>query len=98
MVKRNLRLFEKFIYKSQAVRRDGSAALDLCYVACGRYDGFWELGLNPWDTAAGVVILREAGGAVTDFSGSQFNLDSIELLATNKLLHKDMKAIINETK
>ncbi len=95
MVKKNLKHFEDFIYKSQAVRRDGSAALDLCYVACGRYDGFWELGLNPWDTAAGVLIVREAGGVVTDFSGTDFTLDSVELLASNKILHDDMKTVLN---
>ena len=96
MVKKNLKHFENFIYKSQAVRRDGSAALDLCYVACGRFDGFWEMGLNPWDTAAGVLIVREAGGIVTDFSGIDFKLESVELLASNKILHDDMKAVLNQ--
>jgi len=96
MVKKNLKHFESFIYKSQAVRRDGSAALDLCYVACGRFDGFWEMGLNPWDTAAGVLIVREAGGIVTDFSGIDFKLESVELLASNKILHDDMKAVLNQ--
>ena len=69
MVDENLRHFENFIRRAQAVRRDGSAALDLCYVACGRYDGFWELGLHSWDTAAGSLIAKEAGGKITDFSG-----------------------------
>ncbi|MBF8302212.1 MAG: suhB, partial [Candidatus Dadabacteria bacterium] len=69
MVDENLTHFENFIRRAQAVRRDGSAALDLCYVACGRYDGFWELGLHSWDTAAGSLILKEAGGRITDFSG-----------------------------
>ncbi len=96
MIKKNLKHFENFIYKSQAVRRDGSAALDLCYVACGRFDGFWEMGLNPWDTAAGVLIVREAGGIVTDFSGIDFKLESVELLASNKILHDDMKAVLNQ--
>ncbi|HSG30356.1 MAG TPA: inositol monophosphatase family protein [Thermodesulfobacteriota bacterium] len=95
MVKKNLEYFEQFIYKSQAVRRDGSAALDLCYVACGRFDGFWEMGLNPWDTAAGVLILREAGGIVTNFSGTEFTLDSVELLGSNRLLHEVMLKILN---
>ncbi len=95
MVKKNLKHFEDFIYKSQAVRRDGSAALDLCYVACGRFDGFWEMGLNPWDIAAGVLILREAGGIVTNFSGDEFTLDSVELLGNNKVLHEDMLKILN---
>ncbi|MGH7802498.1 MAG: inositol monophosphatase family protein [Thermodesulfobacteriota bacterium] len=69
MVDENLRHFENFIRRAQAVRRDGSAALDLCYVACGRYDGFWELGLHSWDTAAGSLLVKEAGGKITDFSG-----------------------------
>lgn len=95
MVEKNLNYFEKFILNSQAVRRDGSAALDLCYVACGRYDGFWELGLNPWDTAAGVLIVREAGGRVTDFSNTEFKLESPELLATNNQVHKNMMDLLN---
>ncbi|NIP38313.1 MAG: inositol monophosphatase [Candidatus Dadabacteria bacterium] len=95
MVKKNLKHFEDFIYKSQAVRRDGSAALDLCYVACGRFDGFWEMGLNPWDTAAGALILREAGGVVTNFSGTEFTLDSVELLGSNKVLHEDMIKVLS---
>ncbi|MCH7517850.1 MAG: inositol monophosphatase, partial [Candidatus Dadabacteria bacterium] len=69
MVEANIKHFGNFIRRARAVRRDGSAALDVCYVACGRFDGFWELGLNPWDTAAAVLILKEAGGQVTTFSG-----------------------------
>ena len=96
MIEKNLKHHQNFIYKSQAVRRDGSAALDLCYVACGRFDGFWEMGLNPWDTAAGVLIVREAGGIVSDFSGVDFKLEFVELLASNKILHGDMKAVLNQ--
>jgi len=96
MIQKNLKYFEKFIMNSQAVRRDGSAALDLCYVACGRYEGFWELGLNPWDTAAGVLIVREAGGKVTDFADTEFSLESYELLATNTHVHNSMMDFLNE--
>ena len=68
--------------------RAGSAALDLCNVASGRYDGFWEFNLNPWDTAAGVLIVEEAGGKVTRFDGSPFELNSRETVASNGLLHE----------
>ncbi len=95
MVDENLRHFENFIRRSRAVRRDGSAALDLCYVACGRYDGFWELGLHPWDTAAGFLILKEAGGLVTDFSGNGFSIHDEEILATNGLIHDEMIGVIS---
>lgn len=71
MVEENIIHFADFIRRARAVRRDGSAALDLCYVACGRFDGFWELGLNPWDTAAGVLIVGEAGGRVSLFSSDE---------------------------
>jgi myo-inositol-1(or 4)-monophosphatase len=95
MVEENLIHFSNFIKRAQAVRRDGSAALDLCYVACGRYDGFWELGLNPWDTAAGSLILKEAGGTITDFNGREFSIYSEELLATNGIIHKEMLDILS---
>ncbi len=72
------------------VRRVGSAALDLCYVACGRADGFWELDLNPWDTAAGILILAEAGGRVSDFAGSPFSIDGKAILASNGKIHDEM--------
>ena len=72
------------------MRRAGSAALDLANVACGRYDGFWEFNLNPWDTAAGVLLVQEAGGKVTRFDGSPFRLDSREVLATNGLIHQEL--------
>lgn len=82
--------FRKFLVASQAVRRGGSAALDLCYVAAGRLDGFWELHLQPWDTAAGRVILEEAGGRVTDFKGGPFSIYMKEILASNGLLQEEM--------
>jgi myo-inositol-1(or 4)-monophosphatase len=72
------------------VRRAGSAALDLCNVASGRFDGFWEFNLNPWDTAAGVLIVGEAGGKVTRFDGSPFELDSRETVASNGLIHEEL--------
>ncbi|HKW44272.1 MAG TPA: inositol monophosphatase family protein, partial [Candidatus Eremiobacteraceae bacterium] len=71
----NLPMMEKFMHRAQAIRRDGSAALDLCYVAAGRFDGFWEAGLHAWDIAAGALIVDEAGGRVTDYSGNQLRLD-----------------------
>lgn len=95
MVNENLRHFENFIRNAQAIRRDGSAALDLCYVACGRYDGFWELGLHPWDTAAGALILEESCGKITDFSGGKFDIYGKETLATNGLIHDEMIDVIS---
>src|SRR4030095_15496972 len=79
----NLNHFQNFIMRSQAVRRAGVAAVDLCYTAVGRFDGFWELNLFPWDVAAGYLIVEEAGGNVTDFSGKAFSVYSKEILATN---------------
>lgn len=95
MVEENLRHFGNFIRRARAVRRDGSAALDLCYVACGRYDGFWELGLNPWDTAAGYLIVEEAGGRVTGFGGERYNIRHQEILATNTRIHGEMMAVLS---
>lgn len=92
----NLRLFERFIYRAQAIRRDGSAALNLCYVACGRFDGFWELDLKPWDIAAGALIVREAGGKVTAFSGGELDLYGNEVLASNGLLHEELLAVLGD--
>jgi len=90
----NIENFARFLKASQAVRRAGSAALDLCYVACGRFDGFWELYLNPWDTAAGALILEEAGGKITKFDGSPFTVYDKELLASNSKLHSKMISIL----
>jgi myo-inositol-1(or 4)-monophosphatase len=86
----NIHFYHQITLRSHGVRRAGSAALDLCYVACGRFDAFWEFKLNPWDTAAGVLVVEEAGGRVTDFSNAPFNIDSREVLATNTLLHSEM--------
>jgi len=86
----NIHFYHQISLKTHGVRRAGSAALDLCYVACGRYEGFWEFNLNPWDTAAGVLIVEEAGGKVTRYDGSPFQLDSRETLATNGLIHEQL--------
>jgi len=86
----NIQFYHQITLRSHGVRRAGSAALDLCNVACGRYDGFWEFNLNSWDTAAGVLLVQEAGGMVTNFSGGPFNIDSREVLASNGLLHNEL--------
>jgi myo-inositol-1(or 4)-monophosphatase len=83
----NIYFYHQLTLRTHGVRRAGSAALDLCNVACGRFDGFWEFNLNPWDTAAGVLIVEEAGGRVSNFSGGPFRLDSRETLASNGLVH-----------
>jgi len=84
----NIHFYHQITLRTHGVRRAGSAALDLCNVACGRFDGFWEFNLNPWDTAAGVLILQEAGGKVSRFDGSAFELNSKETLASNGLIHE----------
>lgn len=84
----NIFFYHEITLRTHGVRRAGSAALDLCDVACGRFDGFWEFNLNPWDTAAGVLLVEEAGGKVTRFDGSPFRLDSRETLASNSLVHE----------
>jgi len=83
----NIYFYHQITLQTHGVRRAGSAALDLCNVASGRFDGFWEFNLNPWDTAAGVLIVQEAGGKVTDFSGGAFQIASRETLASNGLVH-----------
>ena len=92
----NLDHFVKFSLKAQGLRRTGSAALDLCYVAAGRFDGFWEVRLNPWDMAAGAVIAREAGGRLTDFSGQDLSIYGQELVASNGQIHEAMLAVLNQ--
>lgn len=93
----NLDHFNTLIMEARAIRRDGSAALDLCYVAAGRFDGFWELRLNPWDMAAGKLLVEEAGGAVTDFLGGSLNIDGTEILATNGKIHEEMIRVLQKT-
>jgi len=86
----NIFFYHQITLHSHGVRRAGSAALDLCNVAAGRFDGFWEFNLNPWDTAAGVLILEEAGGKVSRFDGSPFELNSRETVASNGLIHDEL--------
>lgn len=86
----NIHFYHQITLRSHGVRRAGSAALDLCCVACGRFDAFWEFNLNPWDTAAGVLLLQEAGGKITNFTGGPFALSSREVLGTNSLLHDEL--------
>jgi myo-inositol-1(or 4)-monophosphatase len=90
----NLDNFGRMYKASQGIRRGGSAALDLCYLACGRFDGFWELKLHPWDTAAGIVIVAEAGGKITDFHGRPYSIFGMEILASNGHIHRQMQKIL----
>ena len=90
----NLDYFREFVFTGQAIRRDGSAALDMCYLACGRFDGFWELKLRPWDTAAGLLILAEGGGMATRLDGSPYNIHEPDLLASNGRIHGEMLAVM----
>jgi myo-inositol-1(or 4)-monophosphatase len=92
----NVDHFNNFIMEAQAVRRDGAAALDLCYVAVGRFDGFWELKLYPWDVAAGKLIIEEAGGVVTDFSGGPLDIHGQETLASNGRIHEEMVGVLQK--
>ena len=86
----NIHFYQEFTLRSHGVRRAGSAALDLAYVACGRLDAFWEFKLNPWDTAAGFLLVEEAGGRCSDYAGGHYRLDSLEVLASNGLLHEEL--------
>ncbi|MGC9199707.1 MAG: inositol monophosphatase family protein [Acidobacteriaceae bacterium] len=92
----NVHFYQEFTLRSHGVRRAGSAALDLAYVACGRLEGYWEFQLNPWDTSAGYLLVEEAGGEVTHFDGSKFTLDSREILASNGLVHPAMKQLFGD--
>jgi myo-inositol-1(or 4)-monophosphatase len=92
----NIHFYQEFTLRSHGVRRAGSAALDLAYVACGRMDAFWEFNLNPWDTAAGILLIEEAGGKVTDFAGGRFQLKSEEILATNGLIHGELIGLFGD--
>jgi len=94
----NLDYFREFVFTGQAIRRDGSAALDMCYLACGRFDGFWELALKPWDTAAGLLILAEAGGVATRLDGSPYDIHQPGILASNGRIHEQMLAVIHRVK
>jgi myo-inositol-1(or 4)-monophosphatase len=93
---RNIYYYWEFTMRSHGVRRDGSAALDLCSVASGRFEGFWEFGLHSWDTAAGTLIVREAGGIVTDLNGLPYSPGESSILATNGHIHEEMKRVAAE--
>jgi myo-inositol-1(or 4)-monophosphatase len=90
-----IKVFERLILEGLPIRRLGSAAIDLCWVACGRFDGFWEYNLSAWDVAAGYLIVSEAGGKVTDFEGIPYNVFEKQTLATNGLIHEEMLKVIN---
>ncbi|XZF15279.1 inositol monophosphatase family protein [Chitinophagaceae bacterium MMS25-I14] len=90
-----IKVFERFILQGLPVRRLGSAAIDLCWVACGRFDGFWEYNLNSWDVAAGYLIVQEAGGKITNFQGDPYSVFDKETLATNGHIHNEMLHQIN---
>jgi myo-inositol-1(or 4)-monophosphatase len=87
--------FANFTMAAQAVRRDGSAAIDLAYVACGRFDGFWENGLSPWDIAAGALLIEEARGKTSNFDNGPLSVYNPKVLATNGLIHDDMLRVLN---
>jgi myo-inositol-1(or 4)-monophosphatase len=89
----NIAYYAGFTLRTHGVRRDGSAALDLCGVAAGRFEAFWEFGLKSWDTAAGMLLVKEAGGMVTDFSGQPYHPGDRELLASNGRIHSEMQAV-----
>ncbi len=91
-----LSFVREFLLRTHGIRRGGSAALDLCSMACGRLDGFWEWKLSPWDTAAGVVIAREAGATVSDFAGADFDLYGRQTLVSNGKIHEDMVKLLGE--
>ena len=92
----NIHFYQEFTLRSHGVRRAGSAALDMAYVACGRLDGFWEFHLNPWDTRRGICWSKRRAGRVTHFDGSKFTLDSREVLATNGLIAGEMEHLFGE--
>jgi myo-inositol-1(or 4)-monophosphatase len=84
----------QFLLRSRGVRRDGSAAIDMAYVACGRFDGFWEEGLNPWDVAAGYLMIEEAGGQVTYYNGKRFSIYAPPICASNGHIHGEMLDVL----
>jgi myo-inositol-1(or 4)-monophosphatase len=93
-----LRMFRAMLLRTSGIRRAGSAALDLAHVACGRFDGFWELGLKPWDLAAGCLLIQEAGGLVTDLDDAQSFMESGNIIAANPVIHPQMLEIISKQK
>ena len=93
-IRENIEVFARVHEHVRSIRRPGAAALDLCYVACGRLDGFWELGLKPWDAAAGLLVIQEAGGTITGAAGEPYNLGDRALVASNGHLHSKLIALI----
>jgi myo-inositol-1(or 4)-monophosphatase len=93
--RRVLAPFEELILLAQGVRRPGSAAIDLCYVAAGRFDGFWEPGLKPWDTAAGSIIVSEAGGRLSTYGGESFSPYQKTIVASNGRIHDALRSAVN---
>jgi myo-inositol-1(or 4)-monophosphatase len=93
----NLDYFSQFCLRARGVRRTGSAALDLCYVAAGRFDGFWEMKLHAWDVAAGSLMVTEAGGRMSDFKGGTFSIDGEEMVSSNGLIHGEMLDVLRQT-
>ncbi len=94
----NLKEFCAFSLQARGMRRTGTAAIDLCYIACGRFDGFWELKLNPWDTAAGKLVVEEAGGKITDYTDSPFSIYGKDIIASNGLIHDEMVEVLKEAR
>jgi myo-inositol-1(or 4)-monophosphatase len=94
----NLGLFARMVKTAQAVRRGGSAALDLAWLACGRFDGMWEFDLAPWDSAAGIVLIKEAGGKISRIDGKQFSIFDSNIMASNGLIHKQLQTALNNTR
>lgn len=94
----NIHYYWEFTLRSHGVRRAGAAALDLCSVACGQFEGFWEFGLKSWDTAAGILLVREAGGKVTNFSGEPYRPGDAECLASNGLIHEEMQKVAEQVR
>jgi myo-inositol-1(or 4)-monophosphatase len=95
---RSLPAFHAFLTRAQGIRRDGSAALNACYTALGRFDGFWEIHLSPWDMAAGALMVLEAGGLVTDYAGEPFRIEGGQILAANPGLHREMMKVLAEVR
>jgi myo-inositol-1(or 4)-monophosphatase len=94
----NLGFFARMVKTAQAVRRAGSAAIDLAWLACGRFDGLWEFYLHPWDSAAGLVLVEEAGGKVTRINGQNYSIFDDNILASNGLIHRQMQNVLNKYK
>ena len=95
IIEKNLPNFNKFMKEGFLIRRMGAAAIDLCYTACGRFDGFWEIGLSPWDIAAGSLIVQEAGGKVTQINGEPLKMESPTILASNEKFHDQMMEMLS---